>query len=64
MTSTPGWQLSLALLCGLANAYEAVYIRPNSLRNIVDWVFAVVSFLAFLGLSLNAISDYFSKPDT
>ncbi len=60
----PGLAASLALLCGLANAYEAVYIRPNSLRSIVDWVFAVVSFLAFLGLSLNAISDYFSKPDT
>jgi hypothetical protein len=60
----PWLAASLALLSGLANAYEAVYIRPNSLMSMVDWAFAVVSFLAFLGLLLTAISDYFSKLDT
>ena len=52
-----------ALLCSLANGYEAIYIRPGSLMSIVDWAFARVSFLAFLGLSLQAISDYRSKAD-
>jgi len=52
-----------ALLCGLANAYEAIYVRPNSLMSLVDGAFAIVSFLAFLGLSLSAISDHLSKPE-
>jgi len=52
-----------ALLCGLANGYEAVYVRPNSLMSLVDGAFAIVGFLAFLGLSLSAISDHLSKPD-
>jgi hypothetical protein len=55
---------SLALLCGLANAYEAAYIRPDNLLSLVDWGLAIVGFLTFLGLLLNAISDYFSKPNT
>jgi len=50
-----------ALLCGLVNGYEAVYVRPNSLMAIVDGAFAVGGFLAFLGLSLSALSDYFYK---
>jgi hypothetical protein len=53
----------VALLCGLGNAYEAIYMRPDSLMSIIDWVFAVVSFLAFLGLSLNGISNHLSKSD-
>ena len=53
----------VALLCGLANAYEAVYIRPDSLMSVVDWVFAAVGLLAFLALSLKAVSDHFSKTD-
>ena len=52
-----------ALLVGLANAYEAVYVRPNSLMSIIDWIFAVVGFLAFLGLSLSALSDHFYRPE-
>jgi hypothetical protein len=55
------WLIAIgALLCSLANAYEAIYIRPNSLMSIIDWAFAVVVFLAFLGLLLKAISDHFS----
>jgi hypothetical protein len=52
-----------ALLCGLVNGYEAVYVRPNSLMSIVDGAFAIGGFLVFIGLSLSAISDYFSKTD-
>jgi hypothetical protein len=52
-----------ALLCSLANAYEAVYVRPNSLMSIVDWAFALVGFLAFLGLLLSALSDHFYRPE-
>jgi hypothetical protein len=52
-----------ALLCGLVNAYEAIYVRPNSPMSIIDGAFAVGGFLAFLGLSLSAISDYLSKPE-
>ena len=55
------WLIAVgALLCSLANAYEAIYLRPNSLMSIIDWAFAVVCFLAFLGLLLKAISDHFS----
>lgn len=58
------WLLALgALLCSLANAYEAMYVRPNSLMSIVDWAFALVGFLAFVGLLLSALSDHFSRPE-
>ena len=60
----PGLAASLALLCGLQTPTKPFISAPIRLWSIVDWVFALVSFLAFLGLSLHAISDYFSKPDT
>jgi len=47
----------VALLCSLVSAYWAVYLRHGSLMAVVDWVFAVLGFLAFLGLLLNALSD-------
>jgi len=53
----------IALLCSLGNAYEAIYVRPDSLMSIVDWPCAVVGLLAFLGLSLTALSDWFYKSD-
>jgi len=52
-----------ALLCGLVNGYEAVYVRPNSPMAIVDGAFAIGGFLAFLGLFLSALSDYFYKSE-
>jgi hypothetical protein len=52
-----------ALVCGLVNGYEAVYVRPNSPMSIVDGVFAVLGFLAFLGLSLSALSDHIYKSE-
>ena len=50
-----------ALLCCVLFAGAAHYLHPNSLMNFVDWTWAALSFLAFLGLSLNALSDYFSN---
>jgi hypothetical protein len=52
-----------ALLAGLVNVYEAMYIHPDSLMGIIDWAFAVSCFLVFVGLLLNAISDHLSKAD-
>jgi hypothetical protein len=52
-----------ALLCAVGNGYEAVYVRPNSPMAIVDGAFAIVGFLAFLGLSLSALSDHFYKSE-
>jgi ABC-type enterochelin transport system permease subunit len=52
-----------ALLCSVANAYEAIHVRPNSLMSIVDWAFALIGFLAFLGLLLSALSNHFSRPE-
>jgi hypothetical protein len=58
------WLIAIAaLLCGVANTYEGVYIRPGSLMSIVDWVFAALGLLVFLALSLKAVSDHFSKTD-
>ena len=53
----------VALLCALGNAYEAVYVRPNSPMAIVDGAFAIIALLAFFGLSLSALSDYFYKSE-
>jgi len=36
---------------------------PNSPMSIVDGVFAVLGFLAFLGLSLSALSDHIYKSE-
>jgi hypothetical protein len=55
----PWLATGFALMCGLANLYEAIYIRPDSVMSIVDWVFGVVGLMAFLGLLVNALSDYF-----
>ncbi len=56
------WLLAVFLLaCGLGNAYEAVYIRPDSFMSIVDWVFAAAGFLGFAGLMVKAIVDYLAK---
>jgi len=52
-----------ALLCSVANAYEAIYVRPNTLMSLVDRAFALVGFLAFLGLLLTALSDLFYRPE-
>jgi len=52
-----------ALLCCIAFACAAHYLHPNSLMNFFDWTWAAMSFLAFLGLALNALSDFFSKRD-
>jgi hypothetical protein len=52
-----------ALVCGLGNGYEAVYVRPNSLMAIVDGAFAVGSFIAFLGLLFSALSQHFYKSE-
>lgn len=50
-----------ALLCCIVFAGAAHYLHPNSLMNFVDWTWAALSFLAFLGLFLNALSDYLSN---
>lgn len=52
-----------ALLCALANAYEAIYVRPNSLMSLIDWAFAIIAFIAFLGLTVSVVSDYLYKTD-
>jgi hypothetical protein len=58
------WLVALLLLaCGLVNAYEAVYIRPDSVMSIVDWVFAAVCGLCFVAFVLRSIADYLSKAD-
>jgi len=54
----------VALLCCIAFASAGHYLHPNSLMNFVDWLWAAMSLLAFLGLFLNALSDYFSKKET
>ena len=48
-----------ALLCCVVFAGAAHYLHPNSLMNLVDWTWAALSLLAFLGLLLNALSDLF-----
>jgi hypothetical protein len=57
----PRLSASGALLSCVSFACAAHYLHPDGLMNFVDWTWAAMSFLAFLGLSLNAISDYFSK---
>ena len=58
------WLTALAaLVCGLVNGYEAVYVRPNSPMAIVDWAFAIGGFIAFLGLFLSALSDHLYKSE-
>jgi len=52
-----------ALLGGLVNGYEAVYVRPNSPMAIVDGAFAIGCFIAFLGLLLSALSDHIYKSE-
>jgi hypothetical protein len=46
-----------ALLCGLVNGYEVVYLRPDSPMAIVDGAFAIGGFIAFVALLLSALSD-------
>jgi len=48
-------------LCCIVFACSAHYLHPNSLMNFLDWTWAALSFLAFLGLFLNALSDHFYK---
>ena len=58
------WLLPLACLgCALANAYEAVYIRPESLWSIVDGAFALVGLLGFFASLVFVVSGYLSKTD-
>jgi hypothetical protein len=57
----PGLSAGTALLGCVGFAAAAHYLHPNSLMNFVDWTWAALSFLAFLGLFLNALSDYFSN---
>jgi hypothetical protein len=52
-----------ALMCGMVNGYEALHVRPNSPMAIVDWAFAIVGFIAFLGLFLSALSDHLYKSE-
>jgi hypothetical protein len=52
-----------ALLCGLVNGFEAVYVRPNSPMAIVDGAFAIGGFIAFFWLLRSALSDYFYKSE-
>jgi len=53
-----------ALLGCVVFVCAARYLHPDGFMNFVDWTWAVIGFLAFLGLSLNARSDYFSSRDT
>ena len=58
--------LRIALVClviGLANGYEAVYIRPNNLMSIVDGAFALACLMGFAALLLSALSGFFHKAD-
>src|SRR5215472_16565526 len=48
-----------ALLSSFGFACAAHYLHPNSLWNFVDWTWAAMSLLAFFGLLLYALSDYF-----
>jgi len=58
------WLVPLVcLICALANGYEAIYVRPNSVMSIVDWAFAIAGAIAFVGLTLSVISDYLCKTD-
>lgn len=50
-----------AFLCCIVFAGAAHYLHPNSWMNFFDWAWAAISLLAFLGLTLNALSDYFSN---
>jgi hypothetical protein len=44
----PWLTASLALLFSLSNAYQALYIRPDSLWSIVDWILALVFWLSWV----------------
>ena len=62
ITEKHPWLLpALCLVCAIANGYEAIYVRPDSLMSIVDWAFAIAGALAFFALVLSAISNYLSK---
>ena len=45
-----------ALRCSIVSACAAHYLYPNSLMNFFDWAWSAATFLAFLGLFLNALS--------
>jgi hypothetical protein len=58
------WLIAVALLaCGLGNAYEAMYIRPDSLMSTLDWVFAAAGCVGFVAFVAHALVDYLSKTD-
>ncbi len=52
----------VALIIGLANAYEATHIdNPNGIMYVVSWLFAAAGVVGFLAFLVIAISERFSK---